>query len=124
MGYDLHITRREFWFDEGEDIDFSEWTTFVARAPDMQFDECAETSIENDKTSRTQSSDLAIWTKYSKHGENGCRAWFHFYNGTIVVKNPDVEIRKKMFEVARHLNARVQGDDAEFYDEYGNILER
>jgi hypothetical protein len=44
-------------------------------------------------------------------------AWCDWREGRIVVKNPDGAILARMREVASALNARVQGDDGEAYDE-------
>jgi hypothetical protein len=35
------------------------------------------------------------------------------------VKNPDLEILRKMHSIARHLSAKVQGDEGETYDHDG-----
>jgi hypothetical protein len=42
--------------------------------------------------------------------------WFDFRNGRVVAKNPDERALAKMITIARHLGARVRGDDGEFYD--------
>ena|GEM_PF-2686269 len=39
MGYDLHITRKEFWADkEGSIITLEEWQQYVATDPDLASD--------------------------------------------------------------------------------------
>lgn len=47
-------------------------------------------------------------------------AWFDYRDGCIVVKNPDEEIRRKMYFIASALGALVQGDEGERYDESGS----
>jgi hypothetical protein len=42
--------------------------------------------------------------------------------GDIVVKNPDKEIRVKMYQIAQKLGAKVQGDERELYDIKGNVV--
>jgi hypothetical protein len=37
MGYELHITRREFWARRGgPDIDLQEWLDYLARDPEFR----------------------------------------------------------------------------------------
>ena len=39
MGYDLHITRRQFWFDEdGDAISLEEWQKYVGSDRDIETD--------------------------------------------------------------------------------------
>ena len=39
MGYDLHITRKEFWHnEEGPVISLEEWQRYVASDPDIESD--------------------------------------------------------------------------------------
>lgn len=45
------------------------------------------------------------------------RPWFAYWKGSINTKNPDVPIIRKMLQIASALNAKVQGDDGEFYTE-------
>ena len=51
-------------------------------------------------------------------------AWFYYAKteGGITVKNPDKEIFKKMFNLAKKLGARLQGDEGEFYDVNGEVV--
>jgi len=52
-----------------------------------------------------------LWTGHAQHPE----VPFDFRDGSIIVKNPDDSIIAKLVEVATALDARVQGDDGEFY---------
>jgi hypothetical protein len=36
MGYDLHITRRRHWPDEGDDITAQEWLAYVERDSELR----------------------------------------------------------------------------------------
>ena len=47
-------------------------------------------------------------------------AWFDHRDGEIVVKNPDAEIRAKMWRLALTLGARVLGEEDEPYDANGD----
>lgn len=124
MGYDLHISRRADWVDDGSDITVAEWLAYLDASPDMRLDGYAEAVTDAGDTVRVESPGLAVWTGYSKHGLGGNQARFLHSGGQIIVKNPDAELRRKMFSIARHFGARVQGDDGEFYDELGNVVER
>jgi hypothetical protein len=99
MGYDLHITRRDHWTDDGADIALSEWQAIVERDPDLAWQpELGPT--------------FAIWSGPSGRYEH----WLAWTNGTLYAKNPDAPLIDKMATIARLLHARVQGDDGEFYD--------
>lgn len=81
MGYDVHITRRENWWDEeGQAINTEEWDAVVAARPGL--------------------ATAPVW----------------WSAGRIVSKNPGDTVIAEMREVARVLEARVQGDDGEHYD--------
>lgn len=119
-GYDVHITRRNDWSEEkGPEITLTEWKTLVSSDPDMRLDGFAEIALDGDQKLRTESEGLAVWIKYSKHGKKGNMAWFLWSRGNITVKNPDEEIRRQMFRLARKLKAKVQGDEGETYGEKG-----
>lgn len=122
-GYDVHITRRKVWSDDkGPAITLKEWQTLVASDSEMRLDGYAEAETTAGNKLRVQSDGLAVWTKYSGHGKSGNMAWFHWRRGEIAVKNPDREILIKMFQVAKKLGAKVQGDDGELYNEKGNAV--
>ncbi len=125
MGYDLHITHKKNWFDKGEDdIHLSEWLDIVQSDSEMRLDRFAEaTSPNGDTIFRYESEGLSVWTTYSGHMKDSNMAWFDFRGGHVIVKNPDVEIRQKMYKIAQCLHARVQGDDGEYYGPDGEIEE-
>jgi hypothetical protein len=98
MGYDLHITRREFWSYNGDDITASEWLAVVAQDPELQLDK------ENGPYFVTR-----------KQESSANPSWLNWSNGQIYSKNPDDALIDKMVSIAKKLNARVQGDEGEFY---------
>jgi hypothetical protein len=126
MGYDLHITRKESWHDDdnSSDTSLTEWIQYLQADSEMRLDNFAEATATNGEYVRIESEEMSVWTKYSKDGIDGNHAWFYPYNGNIVVKNPDIEIRNKMLDIARQLNAKVQGDDGEIYDTKEPIVEK
>ncbi|MBB3225550.1 hypothetical protein FHW69_000140 [Luteibacter sp. Sphag1AF] len=121
MGYDVHITRKAEWFDEhGPSISMDEWKAYIASDPDMRLDGFAEAVLSNGSVLRVRDEGLAVWTAYSVT-EN--TAWIGTGCGEIVVKNPDVEILRKMFDIAQALGARVIGDEGEEYGADGTVVE-
>jgi len=86
----------------------------------LRLDGYAQASLPDGKILRVEDASLAVWTGWSRHAEGENMALFYLSAGNIDSKNPDEEIRRKMWRIAQRLNARVQGDDGEFYDEIGN----
>ena len=94
MGYDIHITRRKFWADKGDDITADEWLAYVHRDSELRL--------------RAESGRcFAEW--------NG-GSWLDWSDGVIFTKNPDDALVTKMVAIARQFDATVQGDDGEIYD--------
>jgi hypothetical protein len=123
MGYNVHITRKQDWFDEdGPEIALAEWIAVVESDPEMRLDGYAEAEVEGGKVLRLEREGLSVWTAYSGHGKDGM-AWFDFFHGNVVVKNPDAEILVKMWALAQRLVARVQGDEGESYDGSGYAIQ-
>ena len=117
MGYDIHITRKENWFDnESENnISLEEWLDYVSNDLDMRLDNFAQVQLPDGKIFRTDEEGICVWEKYSQDGIGQNHAWFTYYDGNILVKNPDQEIINKMVDIALKLNAKVQGDEGELY---------
>ena len=122
MGYDVHITRRAEWSDKGDDISLDEWIAFVAASPDLELVGHAETEVPGGKVLRITADGLTSWTGYSGRPESRGPVWFNHSRGKITVRNPDVEILAKMWSIAQHFAAQVQGDEGEAYDERGNAI--
>ena len=115
MGYDLHITRADNWYDSGADsIALDEWAAYVAADPEMRMNNFAEAEVDG-QILRVENDGLAVWTAYSGHGKDGNMAWFDYRRGQIVVKNPDDDIITKMKRIATHFQAKVVGDEGELY---------
>lgn len=126
MGYNLYITRSPNWFDENpaNPISLEEWKKYVANDPEMRLDNYASTDVPGQGTLEIWEEGLAVWTAYSEDGLNGIHSWFRYSNGNIDVKNPDDEIISKMLLIAEALQAKVQGDEGELYEEndYNKIV--
>src|SRR5687768_5963785 len=99
MGYDLHVTRKEFWSDDdGPIISLEEWMTYVARDPDLEPD-WENPGPENARLV-AHPDQWPIWWRDT---------------GEIYAKNPDPFVVAKLVQIARALGARVLGDDDEIY---------
>lgn len=98
MGYDLHITRRKDWSATGNDITAAEWLAYVEQDSELSL------RPENGPY-------LAGWSGKSEHAA----PWLDWFEGNIYSKNPDAALVDKMVQIARALNAQVQGDDGEIY---------
>lgn len=123
MGYDIHITRKQNWFDdEGDPIPLDEWLAHIRSDPEMRHDKFAETFTPDGTPIRTHSPGFGVWVGYSRHVEGKNMVWFRWFEGMIVVKNPDPEILCKMHRIASLLGARVQGDEGEFYGPDGEMM--
>jgi hypothetical protein len=123
MGYDVHITRAESWLDgEERPITLDAWLDYTRSDPEMRVDGRAEARTD-DGVLAYENAGLAVWTGYSADGQDGNHAWFDLQAGCVVVKNPDAEILRKMFRVAAHFGARVQGDDGENYGPDGEPVD-
>ena len=124
MGYDLHITRKKNWDgfedEQGPQISADEWIALVHADAEMRLDGFCEVRLPEGKVFRVDHPSIAVWTAWSHHGGHGDMAWFHHHHDNVAVKNPDREIRRKMWRLAERLGAKVQGDDGEYYDRFGN----
>ena len=100
MGYDLHITRKEEWSEDGLNITIDEWLSMVENDPELSIDE-------------RNGPCFAMWKPLHSCGEY----WLDWFEGNIYTKNPDQVVICKMIEIAHLFDARVQGDDGEIYDE-------
>jgi hypothetical protein len=102
VGYDLHITRRADWADDGgPPITEEEWLRLVEADPELRLDP-------------DNGPQHALWSGPPEDPEPWL-AWEE--RGEIFTKNPDAPLIRKMIQVAERLGAKVQGDDGDIYDE-------
>jgi hypothetical protein len=120
MGYEVHITRKENWFDDGPDITLEEWLDVVQSDAEMRLDGHAEATVGEGAILRMEDPSMSVWVLYSMHGQHGNMAWLWHSCGNVTAKNPDAEILIKMSRIAKRLSAKVQGDEGELYGEDGN----
>ncbi|MEL6233119.1 MAG: hypothetical protein AAFR46_01805 [Pseudomonadota bacterium] len=104
MGYELHITRRADWCDEGDDITRAEWRALAAADPDLRLSDEADPMLMAD----FQTAD-GPWP-------------FVWFEGRIDVKSPPPAVIRKMHALALAFDARLQGDDGELYGLDGEMI--
>jgi hypothetical protein len=120
MGYDVHITRKAVSWDDATDvaaISLAEWKEYVTNDPEMQVDGLRNPTSHADALTDWELTGASIWAAYSKNGRADYYARFSYQDGYVTVSQPDEEILGKMLAVAHALQARVQGEDGEYFDE-------
>ena len=98
MGYDLHITRADFWAEnDSAAITRDEWIALAAS--------------DSDLFPMPENGDafFALGDRDDPH------SWFDWFEGNVYTKNPDRPTLTKMLALAKRLSAHVQGDDGELY---------
>jgi hypothetical protein len=122
MGYNLHVTRRVHWADnDGPEITEDEWRRTVEADPDLAMVGFAEARTPDGHVLRTDDPSIAQMVTHPRLAEHG--AWLSLSTGNIVVKNPDDILVAKMCELSGGLEARVQGDEGEFYEIRNGVVE-
>ena len=122
MSYEVHITRKVRGWNDATDaaaISLDEWREYVSGDPEMQADDFVNTTYRTSEVTDWQLNGTSVWVPYSKNGRHGRYARFVHQGDRVTVENPDEEILGKMQDIAHGLGARVQGDDGEYFDDYG-----
>jgi hypothetical protein len=108
MGYDLHIRRTR-----GRDISPAEWEAYVDRSDDLIHQPYIErTNPVTGEVMSMESPGMAGWTGHPE----GLPVIFDFRGSEIALKQPDEPTLARMHEIAAAFDARIQGDEGEFYD--------
>ncbi len=117
MGYDLHITRREHWADtDVPDISLDEWLSYIKTDSELELRNESEI-ISGSENNFENRPGFCEWNSHPTERDPTSRPWFAYWKGSIETKNPDAPTIRKMIQIATALNAKVQGDDGEFYNE-------
>lgn len=99
MGYELHITRAKFHYqNDGNWITAEEWLSYVGNDPELRL-------------AGYNGDYFTLWNGKSEYSD----PWLDWHQGNIYTKNPDDFLIDKMVKIAKILNAKVQGDDGEIY---------
>jgi len=109
MGYELNIQREE----ENGLITKEEWITYINSDPEFERIEEFSASLGTDEILTVSTPNSGLWK--TRKGE----VPFTYYEklGWISVKNPELWMIEKMISIAKNLNAEVQGEEGEKYDE-------
>jgi hypothetical protein len=120
MGYELHIHRAaDEWLDATDaPITEAEWLAVADADPDLVRDGSYLTARPDGST-----EELPTFTFTPPGQDDACGFSLDPLDGRITVAGAyDVASRTKVVAVARKLDARVQGDDGEFYGPDGEPL--
>ncbi len=119
MGYEVFITRRKDSYDESSNITLEEWKSYISSDAEMELEGFAEVTNPKGEIVRAESEGIATWTRPTdKLVYYFCRT----HGGEVSVTKPDVHALTKMSEIADSLNARVEGEAGELYDENGEVV--
>jgi len=118
MGYELHIVRLDDYNDGEEEskISLEEWLAYVEIDNELELTNGYELNIPGIENTWQEVPGFCNWLGHPK-SDAGTLPWFDFSRGSVSAKYPDSHTIKKMIKIANSLNARVHGDDFEYYDE-------
>jgi len=98
-GYDVHLTRKTHWADErGPKVTLAEWHAYVK----------GDKQISRD--ANNTENDFVVTV-----GREVFPLSFEPSIGELRTKDPSPVALKKLIEISKKLNVKVQGDDGEFY---------
>ena len=114
MAYEVHITRRQNWFDKnGPAITLEEWRRYAASDPELRLD-AVPVPVTPQGTVLMESPGSAMWTAYSQKGPRDA-VWLRHFCDHVTARNPDAEVIGKMHRIAAALGGKVQGNEGEIY---------
>jgi hypothetical protein len=125
MSYEVHITRKVRGWNDATDeaaISLAEWQAYVTGDPEMQADDFVNLTYRTSELTDWQLNGASVWVPYSKNGRHGRYARFVHQGDRVTVESPDEEMLGKMQAIAHALGACVQGEDGEYFDDYGAPL--
>jgi hypothetical protein len=83
MGYELHITRREDWPDDGPSISFDEWMAVVNADPELRLGGYVDRRLADGSVF---CQPLAVWIAHPRIGESDGMGVFDLAHGTVRAK--------------------------------------
>jgi hypothetical protein len=118
MGYELTIVRQNDYSDgeERSNISLSEWLNYVDTDKELILTNGYESAIPGQDPIWEESIGFCYWLGHPNK-QIDYRPWFDYGTGCIYAKYPDSDTIKKMITISLALNAKVRGDDFEYYDE-------
>lgn len=114
MAYDLHVIRTKSWLDkEGPVIEEKEWSSLVEADPSLKM-------VDTISGTTKQGATLTMGTNGKPSAEwvapSGEKYWIILDKGKLYSSHASDELISKLKEIAVKLEARVQGDEGEFYE--------
>lgn len=98
MGYELHVTRAEFWAEnDSHRIEANEWLTVIESDASLSIDE----------------RNGRYFAVFGSEDESG---WIDWNDGNLYSTYPRRAVFAKLLDIADLLHAKVQGDDGEVYE--------
>lgn len=124
MAYLVYIVRQNDYNnpEEESNISFKEWMGYINTDPELEPAEGLQLNmpILLKATDIPFSSEERLgyceWMGHPR-ADTDTIPWFEFQYSSIVTEYPDKHTIGKMIKIAAVLNARVRGDDGEYYDE-------
>jgi hypothetical protein len=100
VGYDLHVTRADYWLrNQDRPIGADEWLTVVNDDPEL--------------TPDPEFGRYSVTWSGKRPGQVG---WFDWHDGNVFTTDPSRATVSKLLTLAERLKAMVQGDDGEVYE--------
>lgn len=114
MAYNIHIVKKDNWFEKGSDITLEEWAKLLHNDPELVPVEKAEGMTKDGKPFelKMDNTHLAKWQKLDSNDVT----WLSYHDGMIDISNPDDIVLEKAKDIAQKLGAKVQGDEGEMYE--------
>jgi len=106
-GYNVYITKKEFYLNDGECITKQDWNTYLETDPNIKLD---VKNPEDDYLVSLDGEEFSLWYDY-----NSC---------DLITKNPTPKTIGKMIDISKKLKATVQGEESEIYLTPDEIIRR
>ena len=115
MSYEVRITGLPIQAESHvvHKIDAEQWRRVVECDVEMKLVGDVEVTAPTGEVLAYKNPLLATWLGHPQQDS----VVFDFRQGAIIVKNPDAFVLRKMRELALLLNAHVQGEEGQCYDE-------
>lgn len=108
--------------EEGSSISLDEWIAYVKSDAELELTSGSQVFLpilldpEEIESPIDQGPGYCEWMGHPRSDADTI-PWFDFEFGSIMTKNPDKHTVGKMIQIAIALNARVRGEEDEYYDE-------
>ena len=117
MGYELHIIRQNDYDDENDtsNITLEEWTKYAEADGELTLKNGYDSGFSGAVVWQ-ESPGFCEWIGHPMAAADTI-PFFDYGLGIISAKYPDKHTIGKMIRIAQALNAKVRGDDGEYWDD-------